>query len=169
MGTLEACKNNYYTPQAFYQQYFPYFQSLQPEDYFSTTRSGARFVLPEKSDDEYVLRYGNNLSKSALKVIADCQLELLNRRLVELPPHDWNEDNLSKALAIFREESTSPASLLRPRLPDHPSVVLHFIRWSLTAGWSGPSISQTMAILGREITLQRLANIAAVISTGTSE
>ena len=169
MKTLQACQHNYYTPQAFYQQYFPYFQSLQPEDYFSTTRSDARFTLPEKSNDQYVLRYGKNLSKSPLKIMANCQLELLNRRLVDLPPQDWNEDNLSKALALFRADSTSPASLGGSRLPDHPSVVLHFTRWALTAGWSGPSIAQTMAILGRDVTLQRLANIPAVISTGASE
>ena len=164
--TLEACKENFYTPQAFYQQCFPYFQTLQPEDYFSTTKSNERTILPEKQGDQYVLRYVKRTSKSSLKELADSLPKVLMLRLDELSPEDWNQEKLGKTMESFREDCKSAVSQGGPRLPDHPAVCIHFIRWSLTAGWSGPSISHTMAILGRETTLQRLANMPKITSTG---
>ena len=165
--TLEACKENFYTPQAFYQQCFPYFQTLQPEDYFSTTKSKERTTLPEKKDDQYVLRYVKRTSKSSLRELADNLPQVLIPRLADLLPGDWNQENLGKTMEFFREDCKSAINQGGPRLPDHPAVCIHFIRWSLTAGWSGPSISHTMAILGRETTLQRLRNMPKIISAGT--
>ena len=164
--TLEAFKENFYTSQAFYQQCFPYFQTLQAEDYFSTTKNKERSILPEKKEDQYVLRYIKKTSKSSLRELADNILKVLIPRLAELSPEDWNRENLGKIMECFREDWKSGVNQVGPRLPDHPAVCIHFIRWSLTAGWSGPSISQTMAILGRETTLQRLANMPKIISTG---
>ena len=164
--TLEACKENFYTPQAFYQQCFPYFQTLQAEDYFSTTKNKERSILPEKKEDQYVLRYVKKTSKSSLPELASKISKVLIPRLAELSPEDWNRENLGKIMECFRADCVSGANQVEPRLRDHPAVCIHFIRWSLTAGWSGPSISQTMAILGRETTLQRLTNIPEIIATG---
>lgn len=166
--TLEACKENFYTSQAFYQQCFPYFQTLQPEDYFSTTKSNERTILPERKEDHYVLRCIKRTSKSSLRELADSLPKILIPRLAELLPEDWNQENLGKIMESFREDCKSAVNQGGPRLPDHPAVCIHFVRWSLTAGWSGPSISQTMDILGRETTLQRLANMPQIISTGIS-
>ena len=47
--------------------------------------------------------------------------------------------------------------------------ISYFMRWILTAGWSGPAIAPTMAILGREVTLRRFAGIRQVILAGVAK
>lgn len=176
IATLKACKHNYYTPQDFYRQHFPYFQKLQPEDYFSPTitsrstrRNHGRMVTPEKKDDQYVLRCGNNISKSTITEIIGSQLERIYRRFVEVTQSDWNEEHLHKTMDLFLEESKTLPSLLAPDVPSHLRTILHFIRWVLAAGWSGPPIAQTMVLLGREISLQRFADIPAIVSSASAE
>ena len=169
--TLEACKHNYYTAQEFYRQHFPYFQKLQREDYFSlpdttrnTRRNHGRMVTPEKINDEYVLRCGNQLSNSTVTELVENQLECINRRFLQLSPRDWNEDNLHKTIDLILAESKSLSRLPGPNLPNDSTTILHFIRWILAAGWSGPPIAQTMVLIGRETSLKRLANFPSVVS-----
>ena len=173
--TLEACKHNYYTAQDFYRQHFPYFQKLQLEDYScisdatrNTRRNDGKIVTPEKRSDEYVLRCGNQLSKSSVKELAENRLELINRRFLQLPPGDWNEDNLHKTMDLILAESQSASSSPGPNLPSDSTTILYFIRWILAAGWSGPPIAKTMVLIGRETSLDRLANFSAVISAFTA-
>lgn len=175
--TLDACKYNYYTPQEFYQQYFPYFQRLLPEDYSSNTRTirqrtrrgYGRMIAPEKRDGRYVLTVGKDATKASLSEMAESQLELINRQLLQLTSQEWHDENLRRVLGIIKEGSRSSPCLLSPDLLEHDKILLFFIRWILTAGWSGPPIARTMTILGRETTLERLANIPTVILALTTE
>lgn len=176
IATLEACKHNYYTPQDFYRQHFPYFQRLQPEDYFSPTttsrstrRNHGRMVTLEMKDDQYLLRCGNNVSKSTITEITESQLERIYRRFVDVTQGNWNEDRLHKTMDLILEESKTLPSLLAPDMPSHLRTILHFIRWVLAAGWSGPPIAQTMVLLGREISLQRFADIPTIVSSASAE
>ncbi|KAL8786196.1 MAG: hypothetical protein Q9195_008315 [Heterodermia aff. obscurata] len=169
--TLEACKHNYYTTQEFYRQHFPYFQKLQPEDYFSipdttrnTRRNDGRMVTPEKSNDDYILRCGNQLSRSTVTELVESQLEHIEDRFQQLPPSDWSENNLRKTMDLILAESKSLSSSSDANLPTDSTTILYFIRWILAAGWSGPPIAQTMVLIGRETSLYRLANFPAIIS-----
>ena len=173
--TLEACKHNYYTAQEFYRQHFPYFQKLQLEDYFllpdttrNTRRNDGRMVTPEKRNDEYVLRCGNQVSEPTVSELVENQLEHINRRFLQLPTRDWNEDNLHKTMDLILAESKSHSSSLGPNVPTDPTTILYFIRWILAAGWSGPPIAQTMVLIGRETSLERLASFPAVIAAVTA-
>ena len=169
--TLEACKHNYYTAQEFYRQHFPYFRKLKLEDYFSlpdttrnTRRNDGRMVTAEKKDDEYVLRCGNQLSRSTVAELVESQLEHINRQFLQLSPRDWNEDNLRKTMDLILAESRFLSSSRGSNLSTDSTTILHFIRWILAAGWSGPPIARTMVLIGRETSLKRLANFPAVIS-----
>ena len=39
----------------------------------------------------------------------------------------------------------------------------HFLRWALTGGRPGPSITLTMSILGRDVSLRRIEDAATVV------
>ena len=173
--TLEACKHNYYTAHDFYRQHFPYFQKLRLEDYFSlpettrsTRRNDGRMITPEKRNDEYVLRCGNHLSRSTVAELVENQLEFINRQFLQLPPREWNEDNIHKTMDLIIEEIKSLSSPLGPNVPIDSTTILYFIRWILAAGRSGPPLAQVMVLIGRETSLKRLAEFPAVISIATA-
>lgn len=125
-------------------------------------------VTPEKRNDEYVLRCGNQISESTVSELVESQLELINRRFLQLPPRDWNEDNLHKTMDLVLAEGKSQSSSLGPKVPTDSTTILYFIRWVLAAGWSGPPIAQIMVLIGRDTSLKRLANFPAVISAVTA-
>ena len=126
-------------------------------------------VAPERRNNDNVLRCGRDVSKATLLEITESQLGLINRQLLELPPQDWSEDHLSKVVGMIIDESSSAPVLLAANRDEHKKVLFHFMRWVLTAGWSGPPIARTMAILGRETSLARLAEIPTVIAAINAE
>ena len=90
---------------------------------------------------------------------------LLSSNFKAVTPAQWDEEYLKHVFdriadEIFvggNQEEGSQTDSGKPGL----SFVQHFLRWALSGGRPGPRLISTMAILGREVSLQRIEDAAS--------
>lgn len=87
-------------------------------------------------------------NKQLKKLARDEQVELLNvatKKLSEIPESDWNEENLQNKLNELLEETESK-----------PPILFGIIRFALTWAAFSPGLPETMSVLGRNETIERI-------------
>lgn len=85
----------------------------------------------------------------------------------EILPRQWDEPVLREAF----ENMASTLSTKWGQDSDHSvdlakafrASVQRFLRWALTGGRPGPTLMRTMSILGRDVSLKRISDAAAVL------
>lgn len=163
-NTLRQCKSDYRDPHQFYQSYFYFFKRLQAEDYLSTKAGSRRHLLAEIHDGERFLRNGGKLLPLSIKNTVDHWMEPVLQRLNNLPGDKWNASLLQEVIKGILNDVEPHTKMLYSDWQKKNLDVQLFLRWALLAGWSGPSNSVAMEILGKETTLQRLVDASTVIS-----
>ena len=92
-------------------------------------------------------------------------IDLLSSNFKAVTPEQWDEeylkhvfDRIADEISIRRnQEEGSQTDSGKEGL----SSVQHFLRWALSGGRPGPRLISTMAILGREVSLQRIEDAAS--------
>ncbi|KAL8832440.1 MAG: hypothetical protein Q9191_000260 [Dirinaria sp. TL-2023a] len=163
-NTLRQCKSDYRDPHQFYQSYFYFFKQLQAEDYLSTKAGSRRHLLAEIHNGERILRNGGKLLPLSIKNTIDHWMEPVLQRLNNLPGDKWNASLLQEVIKGILNDVEPHTKMLYSDWQKKNLDVQLFLRWALLAGWSGPSNSVAMEILGKETTLQRLVDASTVIS-----
>lgn len=85
----------------------------------------------------------------------------------EISPEQWNEPSLREAFekladglsAQWDNGSDQTIDLVKASR----ASVQQFLRWALTGGRPGPTLMLTMSILGRDVSLKRIEDAAAVL------
>jgi Anticodon binding domain len=97
------------------------------------------------------------------------------RQIEAIPPESWNsptiKDRISEAIAASskmkclesneQDEERCPRSIERTR-KEWNTALHHYLRWAIAEGKQGLAIGEAMAILGRDISLERLREAAAL-------
>ena len=91
----------------------------------------------------------------------------------EILPEQWNDlclkgalENIANTLSMKQSKNSSQVIDLAKA---SRASVQHFLRWALTGGRPGPTLIVTMSILGRDVSLRRIEDAAAVLEKTTSE
>ena len=136
----------YTTPRAFFERYVYLFYSMPRGDW----RAGLSDYLSVE------------------------HIESINAVVSGIPPDQWTAEKVEETTKEwahhFAHKTTGPEkgksgqSSLR-------SQSLYYMRWALTGGRPGPSLANTMVLLGRDVTLDRLetARIEFKAIMGSSE
>ena len=98
---------------------------------------------------------------------------LLSSTFKAVPPDQWNEkylkhvfDRVADELSVrWNQEEDSQSDRGTSAL----SSMQHFLRWALSGGRPGPRLISTMAILGREVSLQRIEDAASSLEAPVVE
>ena len=102
-------------------------------------------------------------------------LDEVAKQLQEIGADEWRADLIwRKTMELI--DTTSVGTATREGADVHKAThgeeerakrkeVFHYLRWALTGGLQGPSLHDTMAILGRDNTLARLHEAAALAGT----
>lgn len=91
----------------------------------------------------------------------------------EILPEQWDEPSLREAFenmadnisTKWGQDSGQSVNLAKASR----ASVQHFLRWALTGGRPGPTLMFTMSILGRNVSLRRIEDAAAVLDNMTLE
>ena len=96
-----------------------------------------------------------------------------------IPPESWNssaiKDRISEIVATSsemkclesNEQDKDKYSRLIKRTQKEWNIAFHhYLRWAIAEGKQGPAIGEAMAILGRDISLERLGEAAALANPG---
>ncbi|CAD6589288.1 MAG: Glutamate--tRNA ligase mitochondrial [Alectoria sarmentosa] len=91
----------------------------------------------------------------------------------EILPEQWDEPSLREAFenmadnlsTKWGQDSNQSVNLAKASR----ASVQHFLRWALTGGRPGPTLMFTMSILGRNVSLRRIEDAAAVLDNMTLE
>ena len=128
---------NYTTPRKFVERN-SYFFCNEPRDKWSTGSN-------------------NQQLKNAIR--------LLSSNFKAVTPEQWDEESLKHVFDRIADETLVRGSPEEDSKTDRgnpgPSSVQHFLRWALCGGRPGPRLISTMAILGREVSLQRIEDAAS--------
>ena len=162
-STLQHCNRNYRDPQQFYEWYFYFFRSLHTTDYFSVTTTSRRGLLAEVRDGERILKTDGKLLPLTVKDIVNHYMGNALDRLREVAEEDWNAPQLQKVLQGVLDDTEPHAKMVDSEWRQKKLDFQLFLRWALIAGWSGPSNSVSMEILGKAISLQRLAKASTIL------
>ena len=134
------------------------------EDYLSKKTESRRNLLAEIHDGERFLRSGSKMLPLSIKNTVDHWMEPFVQRLNNLPGDKWNASLLQEVIKGILNDVEPHTKMLHSDWKPKTLDVQLFLRWALLAGWSGPSNSVAMEILGKEITLQRLVDASTIIS-----
>jgi len=101
------------------------------------------------------------------------------RQIEAIPPESWNgstiKDRISDVVAASskmkclesNEQDEERYSRLIKRTQKEWNIALHhYLRWAIAEGKQGLAIGEAMAILGRDVSLERLREAAALASPG---
>ncbi|KAI9774761.1 MAG: Glutamate--tRNA ligase mitochondrial [Geoglossum umbratile] len=101
------------------------------------------------------------------------------RQIEFIPPESWNsstiKDRISEIVATSSEakclesneqEEGKCSKLLKRTQKEWNIAFHHYLRWAIAEGKQGPAIGEAMAILGRDISLERIREAAALASPG---
>lgn len=92
---------------------------------------------------------------------------IITDRFQEILPGQWGESSLREAfenmadtlsMKLGQDSNQSAEAAKASRVS-----VQHFLRWALTGGRPGPTLMLTMSILGRDVSLKRIKDAAAVL------
>ena len=90
---------------------------------------------------------------------------LLSSNFKAVTPEQWDEESLKHVFDRIADEILVRGSPEEGSQTDRGnpglSSVQHFLRWALCGGRPGPRLISTMAILGREVSLQRIEDAAS--------
>ena len=90
---------------------------------------------------------------------------LLSSNFKAVTPEQWDEESLKHVFDRIADEILVRACPEEGSQTDRGnpglSSVQHFLRWALCGGRPGPRLISTMAILGREVSLQRIEDAAS--------
>lgn len=93
-------------------------------------------------------------------------LNLVNAKFHEILPENWTND-------VLGETTTAIMNTLSQELDrsskDMYKIIQFYLRWGIARGGSGPSMHTTMALLGRDTSLQRLDELAAVMNSNSEK
>lgn len=85
----------------------------------------------------------------------------------QILPQQWDEPGLREAFENMADVLSTKWSQDSDRTIDlvkaYRNSVQHFLRWALTGGRPGPTLMLTMSILGRDVSLKRIEDAAAVL------
>ena len=123
-----------------------------PQEFFDRN---SYFFYPESRQENY--QHIHWLVLEHLSEIKDT--------FTHIPSEDWNLVSLDQKLAelngllgkVGRAESAEHNELRKTI----KSQLQTFLRWAVSYGRSGPTITQTMEMLGRDVTLKRLQDAVA--------
>ena len=163
VDALRRCKHDYHDPRQFYQRYFYFFRPLQAQDYLSAETDPRRNLLAVLHNGEQSLRSRDKLLPLSIKDIVDHWLATFAQRLNELPGDKWIASHLQQVIDSILDDVKPHPKMLHSDWQQKGVDLQLFLRWALLAGWSGPSNSVLMEILGQEITLQRLADASTIV------
>ena len=83
----------------------------------------------------------------------------------EIPAEKWDAQHLQLAFNSTVEHISGEWFSLRPEIEATKEVknaVQHFLRWALTGGRPGPTITASMSVLGRDLSLSRIEDATAM-------
>ena len=137
---LKTEARQYTTPEAFFER-FRYFFVLSTDDLQKSR--------PQKHSD---------VDGGEVVIAAMIQ------GLEELPTDQWNASELNSKIGTvverIKEQGTPQTYQCTTDQLQNPKTmivaIMHMIRWALLASPKGPPMCNTMALLGRNVTLQRL-------------
>lgn len=162
-STLQHCGHSYSDPQSFYDSYFYFFRSLEPKDYFTNTVSGSRRLLAEHHNGEWTLKNNDKLLPLTVKETASHYMGATINRLKDVSEAGWNAPQLHQLLESISNDIGPQTQIVNSEIPQKYLDFHLFLRWALTAGWSGPSNVVSMEILGKAISLQRLTDASTTL------
>lgn len=88
------------------------------------------------------------------------RMRLVNIAFHDLPPEAWIGDRVKELASVIVLQLISAVG--EPSEGVYKTVQL-YLRWAIARGGSGPPMHTTMAILGREVCLQRLDEFANLL------
>lgn len=160
---MRQCSNAYRNPPQFFQTYIYFFRDLSNEEYLSKSTDPRRTLFPEILDGKLTLNDEGRLLPLSMKESIDHWLAMVLRKLSEVPRDKWNAPMLQETLNTIYSDIEPHPNMLASEFRQKKLDVMLFLRWALTAGWSGPSNPVAMDILGPELTVRRLNDAAALI------
>ena len=116
------------------------------------------------NDGERVLQNNGSPLPLTIKDIISHWLAPVVRRLEKVPEGKWNTSYLGGVMKSTLDETSPHPKMVESDWTTKKIDIQLFLRWALIAGWSGPSNTASMDILGREITLQRLTQASKMLS-----
>lgn len=141
-GVLQHTAKNYTTFEEFFKnyQYFFYDAPLPNIDHAGEMRATCEDLWP--------------------------QLQLVNIKFREVLPENWT-------IATLGETTTTAMNTLSHELDksgkDMYKIIQFYLRWGIARGGSGPPMHTTMALLGRDTSLQRLDELAAMMNSNSEK
>ena len=91
----------------------------------------------------------------------------------EILPEQWNEASVREAFekmaAVLSKKWTRGSNEKDDLAKTSRASAQNFLRWALTGGRPGPSLTLTMSILGRDVSLKRIEDAATVLEQMTFE
>ncbi|KAL8837512.1 MAG: hypothetical protein Q9170_002505 [Blastenia crenularia] len=88
------------------------------------------------------------------------QLYTVNAKFRSVSPEKWCEDLLRETITVIADNLCSE---LNQPFKETYKIVQFYLRWAISKGRSGPSMPTTMALLGRDTSLQRFDELAAAL------
>ena len=135
---------NYITPVEFFQRNIHFF-CVQTRGQYTP---GPNDTLLKKSIDKLSMRFGEvsieHWNERSLKQALDSAVDEMSK--------DWTKD---------QEQDTNGTK-------DCRNEVQHFLRWALMGGLPGPVLMLSMCLLGRSVSLCRIADATAAFKSGMS-
>jgi glutamyl-tRNA synthetase len=97
------------------------------------------------------------------------------RQIETVPPETWNSSALGDKISevtrtssdmrvqeLNEQDEDKKSTLIRRTQKEWNKAFHHYLRWAVAEGKEGPPIGQVMEILGRDISLGRLREAAAL-------
>ncbi|KAH0565145.1 hypothetical protein GP486_001457 [Trichoglossum hirsutum] len=148
---LRADAENFTTPEEFWKRNSYFFTSI---------------II-----GQYPVRYsdGRRVHSVPVNDLAKCA-----RQFETMPPETWNsstlKDKISEVITTssemsvqeLNEQGADKSALAKRTRKEWNKAFHHYLRWAVAEGKEGPPIGQVMEILGRDISLGRLREAAAL-------
>ena len=119
-----------------------------------------RDLLAENLDGESVLKTDKKLLPLTIKETVDRYMSTVLDRLSCVPTEDWTSAQLQEVIQTILVDITPHPKMVESAWRQKHLDLHLSLRWALAAGFSGPSNSVLMEILGKAISLQRLEHIS---------
>jgi len=125
--------------------------------------SGSRRLLVERHNGEWTLKNNAKLLPLTINETASHYMGVTIDKLKGVSEDDWNALQLHQSMASILNDVGPHAQMVDSAIPQKHLDFHLFLRWALTAGWSGPSNVVSMEILGKAISLRRLTDASTTL------
>ena len=147
---LRLSQHRYLTPHKFFNDHFYFFRNPTLSDYTSIESDKS----PAAAYRTICLRSPHTVIDECLELIKKDYMSHIHDLLRNWPPEEWTAQSLrdlaieiGKQIADQHKVDASKAS----------SAVNTYLRWAVAGARQGPSMADTMELLGQEVCVQRLA------------